>query len=365
MKTIESARLIRYNANSAGHNTGDCVKRALSLAFDMDYNDLSKLLRAESKKTGFPWNSPLVYRGIARSLGAEKFISVPIKDQQTVDSFIDSVCPEGTWLLETGKSPESASTHICCVIDGVLYDSWESQDYYVDAYSHVNISERKPFTDISDHMDDLAQQFGQYVMEETQKCINRYEAKGFDWAKDVTFNLTSCKPNAYQATCKVKVEIGPTSYHKSKSFTLTYIAVLHPTDSVEDAEDILKKTAKTRVYDRMWTVNDLEKKAYETWKAEQDQGGQVQLEVYGDYKRGMALYRSMPAWARAACSEIYITSPGKYSNSYQVLLQEPGTGRTLEFESYTADELRKELQLYKDEGLLPGYDYSVYEIDTM
>ena len=41
---ISSADYVNYNANSRGNNVGDCVKRALSMAFDMDYNQTSKEL---------------------------------------------------------------------------------------------------------------------------------------------------------------------------------------------------------------------------------------------------------------------------------------------------------------------------------
>ena len=40
MKNVNSASLVRYNANNRGISTGDCVKRAISYAFNKSYNVL-------------------------------------------------------------------------------------------------------------------------------------------------------------------------------------------------------------------------------------------------------------------------------------------------------------------------------------
>lgn len=365
MKRVQGARLVRYNANSAGNNTGDCVKRALSLAFDMDYNELSKLLREESKRTEFAWNSPLVYRGIARQLGAGKFQFVLKDESQTVENFIDDHCQTGTWLLETSRTPDSAATHICCVIDGTLYDSWESQNYYVDAYSKVDIAERRPFTDIQDHMNDLSSRFKDYILQELNRYIEQYAKKGAEWAQQFSYEVRYFVPDDYQCLCRIGCTIDPVSYCESpKKFYLKFVGVLHPTDTLEQADEILKKTAKTRVYDRLWTVNDLQKKLKETYEEEQKRGGAIKTYTLGNHKLAEAFYRSMPAWARAACRQVYVDRPGQYSDSYDVELQEPD-GEIIHFYAPTADDLRKELRMYHDSGSIPGRDYDVYELDIL
>ena len=50
IRKIESAELVRYNANSSGKMSPDCVKRALSLAFDVPYSQIAKMLNEEMKK---------------------------------------------------------------------------------------------------------------------------------------------------------------------------------------------------------------------------------------------------------------------------------------------------------------------------
>lgn len=365
MRQVQGAQLVRYNANSAGHNSGDCVKRALSMAFDMDYNEISKLLRAESKATGMAWNSPLVYRGVARELGAGKFVYVPYKETTTLDEFIDDRCQSGTWLIETGHKPDGGISHIVCVIDGKLFDSWDSRDQYVGNYSEVTIDSRREFTDIQDHMEDLAGDFMAYISDEMNRCVERYANKGAEWANEFGYRVTKFYPSEYHLVCRVECTVDPTSYNrKPETWTFKFVAVLHPTDTIEDADRIMKATAKQRVYDRMWTVNDLERKAKETYEAEQEQGGKVDLEIYGDRKRGHAFWRNMPGWARAACTEIYIDRPGRYTNSYEVRLQEPGTGASIKFWAPTADVLRKELDLYHRTGQVIGQDYELADIES-
>ena len=43
---IKSANLLRYNANTSGISSPDCVKRGISYAFDKSYVQVSKDLNA-------------------------------------------------------------------------------------------------------------------------------------------------------------------------------------------------------------------------------------------------------------------------------------------------------------------------------
>lgn len=49
-RLIYSANLIRYNANTSGKNTEDCVVRSISLAFDVPYTQVRKELNAILKE---------------------------------------------------------------------------------------------------------------------------------------------------------------------------------------------------------------------------------------------------------------------------------------------------------------------------
>ena len=65
-------KLVKYNANSKDNDTGDCVKRSLSLAYNIDYDQVKRELNKIRRDTGAPyWNIPKVfeYEGTGVMLG--------------------------------------------------------------------------------------------------------------------------------------------------------------------------------------------------------------------------------------------------------------------------------------------------------
>ena len=80
MSNITSADLIRYNANPRHTDTGDCTKRALSLAFDMPYSQVSKELNGIANEMNesrdhydyFKYNSPSVVHVFMKRHNAQK-----------------------------------------------------------------------------------------------------------------------------------------------------------------------------------------------------------------------------------------------------------------------------------------------------
>lgn len=144
---IRSADYVQYNANNRGTRTGDCVKRALSLAFDMSYSDIGKLLNEKMKeKRVYKWNIPSVYKSVAKELGASAWIDVtgedgkPMKLSDWVDNYADS---SKTYLVHTGplrhvgEGYSVKRNHIVCVRDGKVWDSWDSRNEYVDDVSEI------------------------------------------------------------------------------------------------------------------------------------------------------------------------------------------------------------------------------------
>ena len=367
-RLIRGADYIKYNANNRGKNVGDCVKRALSLAFDMSYNDMAKLLNAQAKELNGVFNNPIVYRCTINDLVHEQDPEASTRwtilkgdDQLTLDDFVDKYCQSGTYLIETGhKQGDNNTTHILCVIDGKIYDSWDSRDQWVKEYYKVPIKTRRNFQENVAGNPDLGMLFADQIDDQARKCISRYrDKKQAEWASQVTdIEVDRVKWSGYQVYTLLRIVIGPRSYRNQTSkYTYKIVAVLHPQDTFSDAEKIIVDTIKTRVYDRIWAVNKNEAEKEDMYRAEQEQGGQVELSIFGP--RSMSFFKSLPAWAKAACSYISVQYPGRYTDSYQVTLQEPGTGKDLEFYAPTADILRQELDLYESEGILPGKDYDL------
>lgn len=122
----------RYNANTKNINKGDCSVRALSLAYGLEYADVYKELKSTAGagryNTGFN-----IYRFVDRHGGE---ILKMYDTRITVEEFSEKY-PTGTYLLFTAPPTKNSRgiNHVVALIDGNVYDSWNSLDQIVgDAY---------------------------------------------------------------------------------------------------------------------------------------------------------------------------------------------------------------------------------------
>ena len=166
---VRSADYVHYNANAQGRNSQDCVKRALSMAFDISYNDISKELLSTAKRlNSSAWNVPPVFGDVIESHGGIK--KSVIGPRLNVSDFIDENCTSGTYLLLTSSTPTSRSHHIICVIDGKLYDSWDSSNEYVVSYYVVPEISTRNFTNITEEFESLML----YAIDCLEKCLKTF-----------------------------------------------------------------------------------------------------------------------------------------------------------------------------------------------
>lgn len=110
-----------YNCNPLKNRVGDCVIRAISKALNQSwtqtYVDLSLqgYLMGDLLSSNAVWNAYLKGKGFTKDI-----VSDDCPDCYTINDFCEEY-PQGTYVIGTG-------THAICVIDGVLYDSWDSSD---------------------------------------------------------------------------------------------------------------------------------------------------------------------------------------------------------------------------------------------
>lgn len=108
------------NENPAGRNVGDCTVRALSKALDQGWYEtylglcIEGALRSDMPSANATWGAYLRRNGFIRELAPEDV---------TVAEFARTH-PRGTYIL-------ALSGHVVCVIDGVLYDTWDSSNEIV------------------------------------------------------------------------------------------------------------------------------------------------------------------------------------------------------------------------------------------
>lgn len=119
-------RFVKYNANARGSNVGDCTKRAISLAFDIDYRTVEKEMHNHLAPNG-RWNNLPCLSATIKALGGPDCEDVRGQGY-TVRSYMESH-DDGVYIFHTeGNHGEHGSQHLVCAVNGILYDSWDSSD---------------------------------------------------------------------------------------------------------------------------------------------------------------------------------------------------------------------------------------------
>lgn len=110
---------IQYNPNPAGWDGIDCTVRALTKALDVSWEEAYTMLAANGFAQYDMPNANHVYSATLRQNGFQRFV-IPntCPDCYTAEDFAEEH-PEGTHILAFGD-------HVCCVKDGVIWDSWDS-----------------------------------------------------------------------------------------------------------------------------------------------------------------------------------------------------------------------------------------------
>ena len=120
-----------YNAHPKGLSVGDCVKRAICKAANMDYMEVQRELNRYKKVTGASaYNTDYnphkyvenVLHGVKMSFPAKAG-----KKRMTPEQFCKDY-PKGNYIL-------NMAGHWSCIVDGVIYDTWDcSQKCIYTAY---------------------------------------------------------------------------------------------------------------------------------------------------------------------------------------------------------------------------------------
>lgn len=112
---------IEFNPNPAGRKVGDCAVRAIAKALDMDWESAYILLAMNGFSMGDMPSSDQVWGATLRKRGFRKSIlSDRCPECYTVKDFCTDH-PNGVYVLALGG-------HVVTVVDGDVYDSWDSSD---------------------------------------------------------------------------------------------------------------------------------------------------------------------------------------------------------------------------------------------
>lgn len=111
----------QYNPNPAGRSVGDCAVRAVSVALGIDWDTAYLLIVAEGFASKDMGSSNSVWGSVLRRHGFTRYnLPQTCPDCYTFEDFARDH-PKGIYVLGTG-------THVATVIDGVIYDAWNSSN---------------------------------------------------------------------------------------------------------------------------------------------------------------------------------------------------------------------------------------------
>ena len=110
-------RFQHYNPNPSKRNVGDCTVRAISKALGQDWYRtylglcIEGAVRSDMPSANATWGAYLRRHGFRRDMAPE---------DMTVAEFAMGH-PHGTYIL-------ALSGHVVCLQDGVVYDTWHSEN---------------------------------------------------------------------------------------------------------------------------------------------------------------------------------------------------------------------------------------------
>ena len=176
-----------YNAHPKGLSVGDCVKRAISKAANMDYMEVQRELNRYKKVTGAKsYNTDYnPHKYVENVLHGVKF-SFPAKKGQkrmTPEQFCEDH-PRGNFIL-------NMAGHWTCIVDGVIYDTWDPSGRCV--YTAYRVTPQKKFYSIEEDRSTYAV----LVIDDKEEYTSAYMPKVrmeayVQCLKDLGFKERSC-----------------------------------------------------------------------------------------------------------------------------------------------------------------------------
>lgn len=328
-----------YNANTHNMTSGDCVKRAISLAFDLDYEYVAKLLRQKAKELNISsWQFYPVFSSVIKDLvGAN--LDIVNAQGETLDNFANSH-NIGTYIVLCKNQREM---HLVTIIDGVIYDSWDSRDSIINTVIRIK-SESTQLYDFTEQRD-ILKDYAIIVLNDLIKKFNfKYGHFTTEDSSDFFFDMEY----GFSITCKYNLtDIGI----KRIGDLLEIIDyTFSPKRSLEDNKKLVYKLSKL-------VISRLAKKIKD-YIAEYESNEQYEDLLQGDYAN--ILYK-LPLWSQKLLISSYRIFSWNYGQKvydleFQPLQQDPNRDN-LELKEPTLNEIKKQLELYRKTFERPGIDY--------
>lgn len=341
----------RYNANSNNKNVGDCVKRSLSYAYGADYDEISRQLNRIKNDIGaFAYNNSRVWTKFLQDHQAEQ-LSKDGNTGMTEYEFTESH-PTGIYILLTGPEKKDYSTHMVCIMNGDIIDSWDSSNYIVrSAWRIPNVT-----TDTFEvTWDDIADELNSFI----DAYIETVNKKADGWFEVWREDGYRVNPQTYRMLFYVRVGDVPkdSNFYPFKKYQKRIVVKINPRLDLEQNIASLKPKLKQRVYD---FVYEFQKDKRDT---EAIQNMDIHPRMYNDSYAKKDLLK-LPEWCRKYVRYFWVnTQQGNGWTNYELkmdaLPDDPDKGAypTVSIESDSLKELKKMLEEYRKDYSRPGRDY--------
>jgi len=118
-----------YNPSPTGRNVGDCAVRAVAKALGTDWETAFAMIANNAFQMGDMPSSNSVWGSVLRQNGFMRTgLPQTCPDCYTAEQFAADH-PKGIYVLGFGN-------HVATVVDGIIYDSWDSSKEIPQYYWH-------------------------------------------------------------------------------------------------------------------------------------------------------------------------------------------------------------------------------------
>lgn len=390
MTVIENSELVRYNANNRGTNTGDCTARAISLAFNIPYSKARKALNQGAKdnwKKNWHYNTHYNVINVIRDLGGGEIHEI-FKNSDTPISVNDWADTHSTgtyiiWCSKNGK--DKRNLHLVAIINGTVYDSWDSRSYYVLGYWEINSGiNSDQITDISSALDAFFRSrdvhaYVEYTNVAFDKIIDKNKklkklADEYNADIDISIRVEKISWVDYNFRLWYIISVAiPTLQIPNTSYELKMGITFKPTMTEDEIEPFFDATFDHKLYFSVYNIiNKIEDmcESYELLT-----GGDPDTvindvpDLWLGNKSEQKSFNSLPYWAKSLATRFKADAAayGDYSDRVELTIKIPKfdleydpekTNETRYFHSYNVNDLKAGLDYYKRTG---DYEHA-YEI---
>jgi hypothetical protein len=346
MRSEIFADLKYYNANSRNNNVGDCTKRALSFAYSMNYDDVSKELNRIKRELNLPkYNRDSVWRKFVEDRGDE---IEPVDDVDITVSEFAEQNPTGSYVLAVGKDTSSNESHLVAIVNGDIYDTWNSQNWYVKQVVRLTNAKTEVY---SDNIEDIAKPLSQFASDYIEKlddtipeCMSIRAGSSYFILDDNTMQLDIiCKIDPCPVSSKY-YKYGREDAKLRHEITIK----MNPRLTLDENYDKLSAKLKQQIYS--WVYN-----------TKKEVTSAIEVETFcAVNNRSVDDLRKLPSWVWPKV--INSSFSKEWKDYYLVIEADQNDPRgddypEVSFQAETLKELLEQLDMYKNGYYRLNYDY--------